>query len=156
MTASKITPAVYRFLLELLADKLLRVDGSSFWHMPSGTAGTRVANATARLGVITLHDWQIATVDKPKIRELVRQHDLRTLPHGVKITSGYSVLHNGRKIGEVSRTGAGRGGKVRYFGRAEQDGLEIDVPGSFDERWQAGRAICKALGMALPGEAVAS
>ena len=151
---ASLTPALVRYLRRILDEQPPPGEGSLL-RVPPGTTGTRVAGQAERLGVVTI----VATIhgDKvarniPKIREALRVHDRWTLPDGVKITTGYAVLHNGEKIGEVGRSGAGRGQKVRYYGRAELAGVEIEVKGLFDDRVQAGRAVCKARGMTLPGE----
>lgn len=151
--AGALTPAVYKFLSQLVHPRghgLVRAPGDAeFWHTPSGTTGTRVTNDAVRLGVLTLAGGYIASIDKVKARALLRQHDLGTLPEGVEVAGDGRVVHRAALLGRLRRTGAGRGETCRWLVEIE-DGE--GVPGVFNDRIVAARALCKHRGMALPGE----
>jgi hypothetical protein len=169
MTAPKkrpgaLTPAVYRFLSQLVrpgGHGLVRAPGDAeFWFTPSGTTGTRVTNDAVRLGVVTLSAGYIATIDKVKARVLLRQHDLGTLPEGVEIAGDGRVTLRTRLLGRLRRSGAGRGETCRWSIEVDDDAPVAGgateriavASASFDDRIQAARALCKHLGMPLPGD----
>ena len=155
--AGELTPAVYRFLSQLVRPQelgghgLVRAPGDAeFYFTPPGTTGTRVTNNAVRLQVITLVAGYIATIDKVRARMLLRQHDKGTLPEGVYVHMDGRVTDKAQKIGEVIRSGAGRGMSVRWSAALENH--PATIPGTFENRIDAGRAICRVLGYTLPGE----
>lgn len=146
---ASLTPALVRYLRRILDEQPLSGDGGLL-RVPPGTTGTRVAGQAARLGVVTIREDMVAR-DIPKIRAALRVHDLGTLPEGVVVEVNGRVTHLTKLLGTLRRTGAARGSKPRWF--VDSTGLGIPlISGDFDDRTQAARALCKASGLALPGE----
>lgn len=151
----RVTPGLYKFCKLILDDGLEPCDPpNGLFKIPFGNAPMRVANLAAARGVLTITAGYIGGVDKVKARDLVRAADRLKLPEGVTVTPGYAVVFDRHRIGLVGRGGAPRGTKVKYSGTvcASETCAEQHIPGPFDTRVEAARAICKALGMSLPGE----
>lgn len=148
--ADALTPAMHRFLNTIVADGLVREKNAppGFFQMPEGNAGVRIANAAWRLRVLVIVGGYVGGIDKALARELLRKHDLGTLPEGVYVHQDGRVTDKTALIGKVRRTGASRGEACRWYVE-EPEGVD----GMYDDTAGAGRAICRKLGYTPTPEA---
>lgn len=87
----------------------------------------------------------------PAARTELKRYDQRQLPSGVKVTANNLIENEGKPIGHLRRSGAGRGGAVRWDGVHHDGAVETNVASGVD-RIAVIRAVCKAAGIELPGE----